>query len=108
GADAVTTDWTMISWWAGGVLAAIALGVMAFALFRDRSRGRRRCPTCWYDMAGVSGMTCPECGRTQKKERRVFRTPRWRWRVVVGGVVMWVIAGGTAVAPGVYRGKGAK
>jgi HEAT repeat protein len=55
------------------------VGVL-LALLRDRSRGRRRCPKCWYDMTGTPGLTCPECGRTAKRERKLHRTRR-RWRL---------------------------
>ena len=34
------------------------------AWFGDRSRGRKRCPKCWYDMAYSSTLTCSECGHT--------------------------------------------
>ena len=49
-----------------------------WALFADRSRGRRRCPRCWYDMAHAPppGMTCPECGFVAKAERQFHRTRR--------------------------------
>ena len=54
-----------------------------WALFWDRSRGRRRCPRCWYDMEGVPGKRCPECGRDARRERSLFRTRRqWRWMAV--------------------------
>jgi hypothetical protein len=50
------------------------------AIFWDRSRGRRRCPRCWYDMSALEkSLQCPECGREVVKERAFFRTRR-RWR----------------------------
>jgi HEAT repeat protein len=101
------SNWADISWWAGGVLAVAALVVAALALFRDRPRGRRRCPRCWYDMAGVTGMTCPECGREQKAERRFFCTRR-RWRGVALAAVMLTLATGTAIAPAAYTGAWAR
>lgn len=53
--------------------------LLLWALFSDRARARRRCPKCWYDMAGVPGLRCPECGREAKSEVRLHRTRR-RWR----------------------------
>jgi hypothetical protein len=47
----------------GWTLAAAGMVLLAWALFWDRSRGRRRCPKCWYNMEGVPGLRCPECGR---------------------------------------------
>lgn len=61
----------------GGVLFAL------YALFWDRPRGRRRCPKCWYDMAGVPGLVCPECGREAKGERQLFRMRQRRKLAVV-------------------------
>ncbi|MEM8756539.1 MAG: hypothetical protein AAGF47_02000 [Planctomycetota bacterium] len=53
----------------GGVL-------VLWALYWDRSRGRRRCPKCWYDLGEVQGRLCPECGRTAKHEGRLYLTRR--------------------------------
>ena len=38
----------------------IALGALLIlrALFADRSRGRRRCPRCWYSMDGAPSLPC--------------------------------------------------
>lgn len=89
------------SWafWVGSVLVAlIALWGMWRALFADRARGRRRCGKCWYDMAGVPGLKCPECGREAKREKHLGRTRR-RWgRAVLAGVLLGV-SGMLAVTP---------
>jgi hypothetical protein len=68
----------------------IALGVflVARALFADRSRGRRRCPRCWYSMDGVPSLQCPECGRTAKREQRLVRTRRRYRRAVASSVIL--------------------
>jgi hypothetical protein len=80
----MTTPWSQDYAWAFYTAACILwliAGVgLYIALFRDRSRGRRRCPKCWYDMAGVTGLKCPECGREARKERRLHTTRR-RWRL---------------------------
>jgi hypothetical protein len=61
-------------------LAGVGAVLLLWALFWDRPRGRRRCPKCWYDMAGVPGLTCPECGRSAKSERKLYKTRRrWGW-----------------------------
>lgn len=62
------------------ILALIGAALLLRWIIGDRSRGRRRCPRCWYDMAGIDATTCPECGRTARSERALFRTrrrPRW-------------------------------
>ncbi|MEM9167990.1 MAG: hypothetical protein AAGB48_13315 [Planctomycetota bacterium] len=67
------------AWAALGTVAAGA-ALLLWALYFDRSRGRRRCPKCWYDMAEVQGRLCPECGRTAKHEARLYMTRRrWGW-----------------------------
>lgn len=58
--------------------AVVFLIITGFALFRDRAKGRRRCPKCWYDMAGGGGLRCPECGFLARSERVLHRTRR-RW-----------------------------
>jgi len=74
--------WTATGW----VLFSAGVVVLVWALFWDRARGRRRCPKCWYDMSGVPGLTCPECGRTQRHDRRLFATRR-PWAVAILGLV---------------------
>lgn len=62
----------------GGLAATVLL--LARALVGDRSRGRRRCPRCWYDMSATEGLTCPECGRDAGREGRLFKARRRkRW-----------------------------
>ena len=92
------SDWDGIAWWAGMAMGAAALVVISLALFRDRPRGRRRCPKCWYDMSQTSGMRCPECGRTQRKEKR-FSRPRRRWRMAGIGAVVLLGGVGTMLMP---------
>src|SRR3954469_1857053 len=68
-----------LAWGASGIGALLG----AWALVGDRSRGRRRCPRCWYSMEGAAGLKCPECGREVRNERRLLRSRRrWRWAVV--------------------------
>jgi hypothetical protein len=93
--DAASTAPTNPEWWInpalwlGGTLtAAAAIFLLAWALFADRSRGRRRCPRCWYDMSATTGLKCPECGREQRRERRLFRTRRRKWLATLAVVLM--------------------
>lgn len=76
-------------------VGALALPLLWWALLRDRSRGRRRCPGCWYDMAGVPGLQCPECGRVAAAEREFHRTRR-RWRAAWMAVFLLASAAGAA------------
>ncbi len=95
--------WDWAFWGAGGVVGVAGLLLCAWAMFRDRSRGRRRCPRCWYDMSGVPGMKCPECGRVARSEKRFLRTRRrWRWGAV--GVAIGLLGAGTALVPAARSG----
>lgn len=85
------------------LLAGIGALVLLLALFRDRSRGRRRCPKCWYDMTGIPGLKCPECGWTARHERQLFRTRR-RWGRAAAGVLLLLAAGLVSAAPALQRG----
>ncbi len=87
----MTTPWWQIEWlWtaAGWTLLTCGGVALAWAMFWDRARGRRRCAGCWYDMAGIPAraeggvekFTCPECGRAGIGERSLRRTRRRkRW-----------------------------
>lgn len=84
-------------------LAGIVL--FAWALFWDRSRGRRRCPKCWYDMSGTGSLRCSECGYEAKRMQALHRTRR-QWpvaRAAVGIVVLAaILAAWGPVKRGVY------
>ena len=80
------SDWIYIA--AACVLALAGFTLGGWALFWDRSRGRERCPKCWYSLEGVlvrddAKRTCPECGRVTLGRKRLFKTRRrWRWLTV--------------------------
>ncbi len=78
-------DWLYLV--TGWTLAGAALAFLLLALLRDRSRGRRRCPRCWYDMAATPGLTCPECGRDARAERRLHKTRR-RWKLAAFSLLL--------------------
>ena len=73
--------WTAWLWWIGGaVLGLLGLWLLYWSLLHDRSKGRRRCPKCWYNMSGTQSMRCSECGLETKLEREFRKTRRrWRW-----------------------------
>lgn len=71
-------------WWAASAAALVTLSLVTLVvgLWRDPSRGRRRCSNCGYDFASADVATpCPECGRVHRSERELRRTRR-SWRVV--------------------------
>ena len=98
-------DWTSWLYWiGGGLIALLGLFMLIWALWWDRARGRKRCPKCWYDLAGIaaddagaSPLTCSECGKRITKLRKLSKTRRrWRWAfiallliLVPAGVVGW-------------------
>lgn len=101
------SDWIFLA--VGFPLGAIGLVVILLALFKDRARGRERCPRCWYDLQGVpridtAGATCPECGRAKITPKQMRRTRRRWWRASLGVVVI-LLGAGLALTPTV-RSKG--
>lgn len=74
----------------GVALGVIGLAVALWACFWDRSRGRRRCPKCWYNLSGAPGLLCSECGYVLRSERAFYRTRR-RWRsMIAAGLILAV------------------
>lgn len=85
-----TTLWNLI----GCTLLASGIVLALWCLFWDRSRGRLRCPRCWYRVEGVpisllkfhrtqrEAMKCPECGEVIPDERMLRRTRRRCWLLV--------------------------
>jgi hypothetical protein len=73
-----------------GIVLAIASGLAIFsamlsvwALIGDRSRGRLRCPKCWYNMEGIDTPQCPECGKAIKSARHLRQARRMKWPFVL-------------------------
>ncbi len=69
----------------------LAAACLCVGWWFDPSRGRRRCPRCWYDMAGHTSRLCPECGHEARTEQRLFRTRRkpillWICAVLLGSI----------------------
>ena len=70
----------------GSLVVAVSFGLVLFslmlliwAIIGDRSRGRLRCPRCWYDMEGIDTPQCPECGRTIKSPKQLRKARRAKW-----------------------------
>ncbi|HZW10198.1 MAG TPA: hypothetical protein VFF69_09875 [Phycisphaerales bacterium] len=97
---------------AGAILALAGLALVFWALFADHIRTRalrasgslRRCPKCWYDVSAVDGLTCPECGRTAKRERSLAR-PRRRYRRAAAALPLLLLAGALLAAPHAADGR---
>lgn len=96
--------WYWLAWIIGAFLALVGLWLLYRSLLADRARGRRRCPKCWYDMAGAPSLTCPECGRTAGAERQLFRTRRYRRRAL-GALAIVLVGYCTLRAPALHTGQ---
>src|SRR5262245_19576106 len=95
------SSWSAWTFWITGSIAIVAgLVIGPWSLFWERSRGRRRCPRCWYDLSGAapdstSRYACSECGRAGISERQLHGTRRrWLWTAaamacLIGGA--WAI-----------------
>ncbi len=89
-----------IFWTLAGVLALVGVAAIAGGLFWDRAHGRKRCPKCWYDFAGLTTLRCPECGREALSEKHLGLTRR-RWRWVTAGVMVLIAAQTAPRVPGI-------
>ncbi|MHC4588236.1 MAG: hypothetical protein ACYTAQ_02605 [Planctomycetota bacterium] len=76
--------------WCWLVVAGLAIAV--WALWADRSRGRLRCPRCWYDLGGARLWRCSECGHRATTERSLRRTRR-HWRLAMAGACFLALGG---------------
>jgi hypothetical protein len=74
---------------ATAALALAGLVTIALAWRGQPSRGRRRCGRCWYDMAAVVGLKCPECGTIARSEAGLFRPKRFRRALGVGVLLLF-------------------
>ena len=69
-------DWSLEAY--GFVLILVLLPVVGtvflyWGLWGDRSKGRARCPKCWYDMRGsLPRLECPECGHDAGEEQHLY------------------------------------
>jgi hypothetical protein len=95
--------WQVIGW----TLLPAGLILLAWALFRDRSRGRARCPQCWYDMSGATAhegsRTCPECGTSTTHDTQLHRTRR-HWRQATLAAVLGAAGVAGISVPALQRG----
>lgn len=85
-----------------GLLIPTALWLGWWSLLRDRARGRRRCPKCWYDLRGTPGMQCSECGFTARRERQFSRTRRFR-RVALMSFILFAAGLWLGLTPVAHR-----
>jgi hypothetical protein len=89
-------------WILGGVFGLAGLWALVAFARGDRSRGRKRCPKCWYDMATTVGLRCPECGREAKDERGFLRTRRPKRRFAAA-LVLLIVSGVSILSPRIWR-----
>ncbi|MEO0514775.1 MAG: hypothetical protein AAF086_05705 [Planctomycetota bacterium] len=78
------------------VLLGLALGGVVLAgwgFWGRRARGHRRCRGCGYDLRGVEGLGCSECGRVASSEKELLKPRRRPWAMMVGLTVAVNAAG---------------
>lgn len=86
----------------GALLALTGLAISLWSIWGDRAGERRRCPKCWYDMAGLSTHECPECGHTPRSPRYLRKTRRHYIRASLGLFVI-MLGAAVAIAPAVKK-----
>ena len=75
------------------VLFLVGAALAYLGARKSWGRHGRRCPTCLYDMAGVPGLRCPECGTEARDERDLLRAdqvfrPHERRLVIAGSLLI--------------------
>ncbi|MCA9278455.1 MAG: hypothetical protein H6815_07325 [Phycisphaeraceae bacterium] len=63
--------WLILVWG----LVAIGTVLLAWSLFSDRAKGRKRCRKCWYALDGINSAedgttTCPSAARSIQSRSR--------------------------------------
>ena len=72
-----------------GMVLAIGVELIGRGRWGDQSKGRPRCPRCWYDMRGtVPRLICPECGHDAVQEQQLYLDHRRPWLIVLGVVMI--------------------
>ena len=72
-----------------GLIFLAGLALTYWGLWGNRSKGRPRCPKCWYDMRGsLPNVVCPECGHNALVERRLYKDRRRWWAIVLGVILI--------------------
>src|SRR5258705_3413762 len=89
-------DW--LFWLAGAAIGTAGAALLVWALCWDRSRGLSRCAKCWYDMGGVPGLVCPECGKDAVDEKSLHKRRR-RWGIAAIAAALGCIGYGMGVTP---------
>jgi hypothetical protein len=84
------------------LIGLLSLLLLFWSLLSDRARGRRRCPKCWYDMTGVPGLKCSECGAAARSDGALRRTRR-RWGLAALAMLGCGLALSAAMTPRVRR-----
>lgn len=107
-------------WIVAGVVGLIGVWLLWRGLWRDRSRGRPRCPKCWYRLDGITDgitdgntagitdakqinsaafkpVTCSECGKKVVRHRKLFKTRRHWISITLGAVLLLTCWYGTFV-----------
>ena len=78
-----------VLWIVSLLILPVAVALVCWGLWGDRSKGRPRCPNCWYDMRGsLHSLACPECGHTVRHKRRLYEDRQRRAPVVVGKLLV--------------------
>lgn len=85
----------------GSCLAFAGFVALYFGLFHDRSRGRLRCPHCWYNMTSLATARCPECGQASRPHE--LHATRRRWGAFATGIALLMLAAGLVIPVAAFQ-----
>lgn len=96
-----------LSWLFWVVAILFALAGMYFlwrSLLRDPDRRKRRCPKCWYDMSGATGLRCPECGRGYDSEKKLHKRRRKPLQALAAIAILFIALSVALIPCVMHRG----
>ncbi|MFT3687048.1 MAG: hypothetical protein QM783_19355 [Phycisphaerales bacterium] len=95
-------EWVWLA--AGWVLAMCGVYLLALGRLRPNKKRGRLCRGCGYDMVGLGGLKCPECGRVAKSERELVKRRTGLALRAIGAVLLLAAPVATRVPEVVKHG----
>ena len=87
-----------LPWWLAGILLVAGLLLLKTGLWPRRRGETPHCPVCDYNLTGLTGERCPECGTAVAPSDFVFGERHRRPVRAIIGILLLLMDGGLGVA----------